>query len=71
MDRFGSSRLRVVWTLVSLLLAGLALGSIQGFGPDGLSNDWRAWDGAPHGYEGLLVDNFLALLAVPNGWAKR
>ncbi len=34
MDRFGSSRLRIVWTLVSLLLAGLALGSIQGFGPD-------------------------------------
>lgn len=34
MDRFGSSRLRIAWTLVSLLLAGLALGSIQGFGPD-------------------------------------
>lgn len=34
MDRFGSSRLRIVWTLVSLLLAGLALGSIQGFGAD-------------------------------------
>jgi hypothetical protein len=35
MDRFGSSRLRIAWTLASLLLAGLALGSIQGFGPDG------------------------------------
>ncbi|HNX31713.1 MAG TPA: hypothetical protein PKM35_08910 [Holophaga sp.] len=35
MDRFGSSRLRVAWTLASLLLAGLALGAIQGFGPDG------------------------------------
>ena len=35
MDRFGSSRLRIVWTLVSLLLAGLAFGSIQGFGADG------------------------------------
>lgn len=34
MDRFGSSRLRIVWTLASLLLAGLVLGSIQGFGPD-------------------------------------
>jgi hypothetical protein len=33
--------------------------------------DWRAWDGAPHGYEGLLVDNFLALLAVRTGWASR
>lgn len=35
MDRFGSSRLRVVWTLASLLLAGLAMGSIQGFSADG------------------------------------
>lgn len=35
MDRFGSSRLRMVWTLACLLLAGLAFGSIQGFGPDG------------------------------------
>ncbi len=35
MDRFGSSRLRIVWSLASLLLAGLALGSIQGFGPEG------------------------------------
>jgi hypothetical protein len=35
MDRFGSSRLRIVWTLVSLLLAGLVFGSIQGFGADG------------------------------------
>jgi hypothetical protein len=34
MDRFGSSKLRIVWTLVCLLLAGLALGSIQGFGAD-------------------------------------
>jgi hypothetical protein len=34
MDRFGSSRLRIVWTLVCLLLSGLALGSIQGFGAD-------------------------------------
>jgi hypothetical protein len=35
MDRFGSSKLRIVWTLLCLLLAGLALGSIQGFGSDG------------------------------------
>lgn len=35
MDRFGSSRLRIVWALASLLLTGLALGSIQGFGPNG------------------------------------
>lgn len=36
MERFGSSRLRIVWTCLSLLLAGLVLGGIQGFGgPEG------------------------------------
>lgn len=82
----GASACHVYWTLAALyrlgrraeadrilfpLLEGFENGNFQGFGPDGLSKDWRAWDGAPHGYEGLLVDNFLALLAVPNGWAKR
>ena len=36
----------------------------QGRGEGGLSNDWRAWDGAPHGYEGMLVDNYLVVKAV-------
>ena len=35
MDRFGSSRLRIVWASICLLLAGLVLGGIQGFGGDG------------------------------------
>jgi hypothetical protein len=35
MDRFGSSKLRIVWAGICLLLAGLALGSIQGFGDNG------------------------------------
>jgi hypothetical protein len=39
-------------------------GGFQGYGPNGLSYDWKSWDGAPHGYEGLLVDNYQALLAV-------
>ena len=29
MDRFGSSRLRIVWTLLALLLAGLLLGGLS------------------------------------------
>ncbi|MFN8011568.1 MAG: hypothetical protein U0P81_09180 [Holophagaceae bacterium] len=29
MDRFGSSRLRIVWTLVALLLAGILLGGLS------------------------------------------
>ena len=31
---------------------------------DGRSRDWRDWRGGCHGYEGLLVDNYHALLAV-------
>src|ERR1017187_4257110 len=38
-------------------------GKFQGRAPNGLTYDWTAWDGTPHGYEGLLVDNYLALLA--------
>jgi hypothetical protein len=50
------------------MLQGFANGGFQGRGPDGKTYDWRAWDGSPHGYEGLLVDNYLALLAaVPPG----
>ena len=43
-------------------------GKFQGRAPKGLTYDWTAWDGTPHGYEGLLVDNYLALLAaMPTG----
>ena len=35
MDRFGSSKLRVVWAGLCLLLAGLVLTSVQGFGEGG------------------------------------
>ncbi|MDP2877297.1 MAG: hypothetical protein Q8O00_14015 [Holophaga sp.] len=35
MDRFGSSLFRIVWACAFLLLAGLVLGGIQGFGGDG------------------------------------
>jgi hypothetical protein len=46
------------------MLAGYAAGNFQGFCDDGMSKDWRDWRGGCHGYEGLLVDNYLALLAV-------
>ena len=39
-------------------------GEFQGFGPNGMTNDWKAWDGTPWGYEGFLVDNYYVLLAV-------
>jgi len=46
------------------LLEGYEKGGFQGFGPNGKSYDWKSWDGAPHGYEGILVDDYQALLAV-------
>ena len=38
-------------------------GKFQGRAPNGLTYDWTDWNGNPHGYEGLLVDNYLVLLA--------
>jgi hypothetical protein len=46
------------------MLEGYTAGEFQGFGPNGMSRDWRDWKGGCHGYEGLLVENYLALLAV-------
>lgn len=46
------------------MLEGYARGEFQGFGANGMSRDWRDWQGGGHGYEGLLVDNYYALLAV-------
>jgi Bacterial alpha-L-rhamnosidase 6 hairpin glycosidase domain len=37
----------------------------EGRDKSGKSNDWRRWDGTAMGYEGLLTDNYYALLAVP------
>ena len=39
-------------------------GGFQGRGPNGKTKDWKRWDGTPKGYEGLLADDYLALLAV-------
>ena len=50
MDRFGSSRLRMVWAGVCLLLTGLVLTGIQGFGPDG-SQIMVFGTGVPLGFE--------------------
>lgn len=35
MERFGSTRFRIVWASLCLLIAGLVWGGIQGFGGDG------------------------------------
>ncbi len=46
------------------MLDGFAAGEFQGFCRDGKSKDWRDWSGGCHGYEGLLCDGYLTLLAV-------
>ena len=46
------------------MLDGFAAGEFQGFCSDGKSKDWRDWKGGCHGYEGLLCDGYLTLLAV-------
>lgn len=46
------------------MLDAFAKGDFQGFGSNGMSKDWKMWDGTCKGYEGLLTDNYYALLAV-------
>jgi hypothetical protein len=46
------------------MLRAFEEGGFQGSGPNGRTYDWKAWDGTPYGYEGLLVDGYQALLAV-------
>jgi Bacterial alpha-L-rhamnosidase 6 hairpin glycosidase domain len=46
------------------MLASFDEGNFQGRGSNGLSRDWKMWNGTCKGYEGLLTDNYYALLAV-------
>jgi hypothetical protein len=46
------------------LLEGFDRGAFQGACTNGLSKDWKDWKGNCWGYEGFLVDGYLALLAV-------
>lgn len=47
------------------MLAEYGRCGFEGRDKKGKSNDWRRWDGTATGYEGLLTDNYYALLAVP------
>jgi hypothetical protein len=47
------------------MLSSFAKGGFEGRGSNGMTGDWRAWDGTCWGYEGFLVDNYYTLLAVP------
>jgi hypothetical protein len=46
-------------------------GGFQGRGANGLTYDWKDWQGGPHGYEGLLVDGYLTLLSAMPGNGKK
>jgi hypothetical protein len=46
------------------MLESFAKGDFQGRDAQGMSKDWRTWDGTCWGYEGFLTDNYYALLAV-------
>jgi hypothetical protein len=47
------------------MLEGYGNCEFEGRDAKGRSPDWRRWDGTAMGYEGLLTDNYYALLAVP------
>jgi hexosaminidase len=46
------------------LLDAFNKGDFQGHGSNGMSKDWKMWDSTCKGYEGLLTDNYYAMLAV-------
>jgi hypothetical protein len=55
------------------LLTGLcaSLGDGTAYGGCGSGVDWRTWDGAPSGYEGLLCDQFGVLAPAIDRYAER
>lgn len=46
------------------MINGIDKGEFEGFGANGMSNDWRTWDGTPRGAEGYLYDGYYVMLAV-------
>jgi hypothetical protein len=46
------------------MLDSFSSGDFQGRCDSNMTKDWKAWDGTCWGYEGFLVDNYYALLAV-------
>jgi hypothetical protein len=61
---YQTGRVQEARRIFNPMLRSYAAGEFQGFGPNGRSKDWRDWSGGCHGYEGMLVDSYLALLAV-------
>ena len=53
------------------ILRAFEEGGFQGRGANGKTKDWKRWDGTPKGYEGLLTDGYMTLLAVESREAAR
>ena len=51
-------------TILYPMLQSFEAGAFQGKSSDGMSKDWKTWDGKCYGYEGFLVDGYLTLLTV-------
>ena len=59
-----TGRMKRASELMRAMLKSYANNTFLGFGENGMSRDWRDWNGGCHGYEGLLVENFKALLCI-------
>lgn len=46
------------------MLDSLGKGNFSGTGANGMTNDWKNWNGEAWGYEGFLADNYFTLLGV-------
>lgn len=46
------------------MIDAFAQQGFSGRAANGMTYDWKDWQGGAHGYEGFLVDNYYALLAV-------
>jgi hypothetical protein len=46
------------------MLKSFSEGRFEGKAENGMSYDWKDWQGNPNGYEGFLVDSYLTFLAV-------
>jgi len=53
------------------LLKALERGDFQGECENGMTPDWRTWDGECWGYEGFLVDNYWSFLAVVEAYSEQ
>ena len=57
---------REAMMILKPLMKSLSSGAFQGKCENGMSRDWKDWNGVCWGYEGFLVDNYLTFVAALN-----